>query len=152
MMMMMTIKKGILVVMTTTSRFEELTKQPEARLIKIYNHGDKYDNKAHNILVSPRIVHNFDQFVDEVNEKLKPPRAPLRKIYTSQVPQYNTENSKQIFRKGTARPQSQFLHSCFCKRFKYIPGIGLTFLLKENRWTDRGNIDRSQTNKCGNGD
>jgi hypothetical protein len=72
--------------MTTTSRFEELTKQPEARLIKIYNHGDKYDNKAHNILVSPRIVHNFDQFVDEVNEKLKPPRAPLRKIYTSQVP------------------------------------------------------------------
>jgi hypothetical protein len=85
--------------MTTTSRFEELTKQPEARLIKIYNHGDKYDNKAHNILVSPRIVHNFDQFVDEVNEKLKPPRAPLRKIYTSQVYRtgHNTENSKQIF-------------------------------------------------------
>jgi hypothetical protein len=94
-MMMMTIKTGIPVVMTTTSRFEELTKQPEARLIKIYNHGDKYDNKAHNILVSPRIVHNFDQFVDEVNEKLKPPRAPLRKIYTSQVQYMGPEENNR---------------------------------------------------------
>ena len=65
------------------SRFEELTKQPEAKWIKIYNQGDKFDHKAHNILVSPRNVKDFDHFVDEVNDKLKPPGVPLRKIYTS---------------------------------------------------------------------
>ena len=46
------------------SRFEELTKQPEAKWIKIYNQGDKFDHKAHNILVSPRNVKDFDHFVD----------------------------------------------------------------------------------------
>ncbi len=40
-------------------------------------------------------------------------------------------------RKGTVRPQSQFLHSCFCERFIFI---GLPILLQENRWTDCGNI------------
>ena len=42
--------------------------------------------------------------------------------YTLQ--RHNTENSKQIFpgpRKGTARLQSQFLYSCFYKRFIYSP-------------------------------
>ncbi len=43
-----------------------------------------------------------------------------------------------IPRKGTARPQSQFLqflHSCFCERTIYSP-----HRLQQNRGTDRGNI------------
>jgi hypothetical protein len=42
-------------------------------------------------------------------------------------------------RKGTARPQSHFLHSCSVGDL-YIPKIGLSNLLQENRWTDPGNI------------
>ncbi len=32
----------------------------------------------------------------------------------------------------------------------YIPTIGLHILQQENRWTDRGNIDRSKTHEYGN--
>ncbi len=50
-----------------------------------------------------------------------------------------------IPRKGTARQQSQFLHSCFCERFiLYIRTIGLSILLQANRWTKRGNIKIAQ--------
>ncbi len=42
-------------------------------------------------------------------------------------------------RKGIARLQSQFLHSCFFSDL-YIPLIGLLILVQENRWTERGNI------------
>ncbi len=45
-----------------------------------------------------------------------------------------------IPRKGTARSQSQFLHSCFCERFIYSQERSAYILLQENRWTDRGNI------------
>jgi hypothetical protein len=97
----------------TTSRFEELTKQPEAKVIKIYNLGDKYDHKAHNILVSPRIVHNFEQFVDEVNEKLKPPGVPLRKIYTS-------KGGTEVKSLSQLTPQKEYMasHSKFKKKKK----------------------------------
>jgi hypothetical protein len=53
-----------------------------------------------------------------------------------------------IPRKGTARLQSQFLHSCFCERFTYIPLIGLPILLQENSWAERRNVytvDRPET-------
>jgi hypothetical protein len=37
--------------------------------------------------------------------------------YLNTLQRHNTENSKQnIPRKGIARPQSQFLHSCVCER------------------------------------
>jgi hypothetical protein len=45
-----------------------------------------------------------------------------------------------IPRNETARPHSEFLHSCFSERFIYSRAIGLPILLQENRWTDRGNI------------
>jgi hypothetical protein len=46
---------------------------------------------------------------------------------------------KYIPRKGTARPQSQFLHPCFCVRFICSHGR-FAYSAAENRWTDRGNI------------
>ncbi len=41
-----------------------------------------------------------------------------------------------IPRKGIARPQSQFPHSCVAVSDLYISRIGLHFLLQENMWTD----------------
>ena len=63
-------------------RWDELSKQPEAKWIKIYDQNDKYDTKGTNLLVSPRIVKDFDHFVDHVNDKLKPGLG-ARRIYTS---------------------------------------------------------------------
>jgi hypothetical protein len=40
-----------------------------------------------------------------------------------------------IPRKGIARPQSQFPHSCVCERFIY-PTIDLPILLQVNIWSD----------------
>jgi hypothetical protein len=46
-----------------------------------------------------------------------------------------------IPRKGFARPQSQFSHSCVRERFvQYIHRIGLHIFLQQNRQTDRGNL------------
>ena len=66
------------------SRWEELTKQPTAKFIHIYNQTDEYDNKGKRILISPRRTPDFDHFVDEVNDKLAPPGVGLRNIYTAQ--------------------------------------------------------------------
>ncbi len=44
-----------------------------------------------------------------------------------------------IPRKGTTRLQSQFLHSCSVSDL-HIPLFGLSILLQENRWAERGNI------------
>jgi hypothetical protein len=44
-----------------------------------------------------------------------------------------------IFRKGIARPQSNF-HIHVSMRDLYIPRIGLPILLQEKMWTDPGNI------------
>ena len=66
-----------------SSRWDDIAKQPEAKWVKVYNQSDDFDTKGHNILVSPRFTKDFDHFMDEVNEKLKPPIVPLRKIYTS---------------------------------------------------------------------
>ena len=46
------------------SRWEELTKQPTAKFIHIYNQTDEYDNKGKRILISPRRTPDFDHFVD----------------------------------------------------------------------------------------
>ncbi len=60
-----------------------------------------------------------------------------------------TENSKHMYsifpKKGTARQQSRFLHSCFCVRFIYFP---------EAEYADWSweNINRSQTHEYGNWD
>ena len=66
------------------SRWEELTKQPTAKFIHIYNQTDEFDNKGKRILISPRRTPDFDHFVDEVNDKLAPPGVGLRNIYTAQ--------------------------------------------------------------------
>ncbi len=41
-----------------------------------------------------------------------------------------------IPRKGIVWPHSQFLHSCVCERFIYIPRIGSHIWLQQNRQTD----------------
>ena len=66
------------------SRWDELTKQPTAKFIHIYNQTDEYDNKGKRILISDRRTPDFEHFVDEVNDKLAPPGVGLRNIYTAQ--------------------------------------------------------------------
>ncbi len=56
-------------------------------------------------------------------------------------PKFETNNP----RKGIARPQSQFPHSCVCDLFN-IPTIDLPILLQENIWTDPGNIAHRHMN------
>ncbi len=58
-----------------------------------------------------------------------------------------------IPRKGIAKPQSQFSHSCVCERFMYSHHRS-AYSSAENMWTDPGNIyvNRSQTHECGNWD
>jgi hypothetical protein len=50
-----------------------------------------------------------------------------------------------IPRNETARPRSQFLHSCICERFIYS-----YIWLQQNKQTDPVNIYRSQIHECGN--
>jgi hypothetical protein len=59
-----------------------------------------------------------------------------------------------IPRKGTARPQSQFPHSCVCERFIYTPTIGTPIFLQQNTQTYQGNIyiNRTQKHECRNWD
>ncbi len=45
-----------------------------------------------------------------------------------------------IPRKGIARPQFQFPHSCVRERDLYFPRIGPHIYLQQNRQTDQGNI------------
>ncbi len=55
-----------------------------------------------------------------------------------------------ISRKGTARPQSQFLHSCFCVRF--IHSHNRSAYSPAGKYVDRlwEYINRSRTHECGN--
>ncbi len=66
---------------------------------------------------------------------------------------HNTENSKEnIHREGTARSQSQLLHSCFCERFIYSrhrSAYSAAGKLVDRSWEY---IDGSQTHECGNWD
>ncbi len=57
-----------------------------------------------------------------------------------------------ILRKGMARPQSQFAHSCVSERFMYSWNRSTYFPKAEQ--TDRSweNINRAQTLECGNWD
>jgi hypothetical protein len=51
-------------------------------------------------------------------------------------------NENPIRRKGIARPQSRFPHSCVSVRDLYIPRIGGPHIfLQQNRQTDPGNIE-----------
>ncbi len=83
---------------------------------------------------------------------------------------HNAENSKQIFPgytaktqcrkfetnipgKGTARLQSQFLHSWFCERFMYSSDRpAYSAVGKQVGRTWEYCIDHSQTHECGNWD
>ncbi len=57
-----------------------------------------------------------------------------------------------IFRKGIARPQSQFPHSCFCERF--ITSHKRSVYSAAGKYVDRSweYINRSQIHECGNWD
>jgi hypothetical protein len=46
----------------------------------------------------------------------------------------------RIPRNETARPGSQFLNSCICEQFIYIPRIALPIWMQQNRQTDPGNM------------
>ncbi len=49
-------------------------------------------------------------------------------------------------RKGIARPQSQFPHSCVCERFIFSYNRS-AYSAAGNMWTNLGNIYRSQTHE-----
>jgi hypothetical protein len=51
------------------------------------------------------------------------------------IPKFETN----IPRKGIARPQSQFPHSCACEQFIYSHN-GSAYSAAETMWTDPGNI------------
>ncbi len=62
-------------------------------------------------------------------------------------------NKYRIPRKGTARLQSQFLHSCFCERFLYILwSVSLFFCRKRGGPNVGIYTDRLHTHECGNWD
>ncbi len=62
----------------------------------------------------------------------------------TQYQKFETNNP----RKGFARPESQFLHSCFCERFIYSPDQSA--YSAEGKYVDQTweYIDRSQTHEC----
>ncbi len=67
---------------------------------------------------------------------------------------YTAKNQYRKFetyipRKGIARPQSQFLHSCVCERLVYSHDRS-AYSAAGNMWTNPGNC--SQTHECGNWD
>lgn len=66
------------------SRWEELMKQPKAKIVTVHNQLDEYDPNGKKFLISDRVTPNFDAFVNDVNDKLAPPGIALRKIYTAQ--------------------------------------------------------------------
>ena len=66
------------------SRWDELMKQPKAKIITVHNQLDEYNPAGKKFLVSDRVTPNFDSFVTDVNEKLAPPAVALRKICTTQ--------------------------------------------------------------------
>jgi hypothetical protein len=62
--------------------------------------------------------------------------GPLRCLHCKEpVPKMETN----IPRKGIARPQSQFPHSCVCGRFIYSPHRS-AYSAAGNMWNDPGNI------------
>ena len=65
------------------ARWEALAEQPKVKWVTVKDQTDEFNTRGKNILVSPRFTHDFDHFLDEVNDKLKPGGPPLRKIYTS---------------------------------------------------------------------
>ena len=67
----------------SNGRWEVIAEQPKTKWVHVKDQTDQYSKKGKNILVSPRITKDFEHFIDEVNNKLKPDGPPLRKIYTS---------------------------------------------------------------------
>ncbi len=65
------------------ARWEALAEQPKVKWVTVKDQTDDFDTKGKKLLVSPRFTHDFDHFMDDVNDKLKPGGLPLRKIYTS---------------------------------------------------------------------
>jgi hypothetical protein len=64
----------------------------------------------------------------------------------------NTENSKQIFPAKELHGYSPSFYIHVSVSDLYIPVIGLPILLQENRCSNVGYIDRSQTHECGKWD
>ncbi len=58
----------------------------------------------------------------------------------SQVQGHSAENSKQIFPEKELRGYSPNSYIHVSVSDLYIPPIGLSILLKDNRWTELGNI------------
>jgi hypothetical protein len=59
---------------------------------------------------------------------------------TTTLQRHNTENSKQIFpgKELSGYSPNSYIHVSVIDL--YIPPVGLPFLLQENRWAKRGNI------------
>ena len=66
------------------SRWDELMKQPKAKIITVHNQLDEYTPHGKKFLISDRNTPSFDSFVTDVNDKLAPPGVALRNIYTAQ--------------------------------------------------------------------
>ncbi len=67
----------------------------------------------------------------------------MRKIWYDYVDDAKNQYRKletNIPRKGTARPQSQFPHSCVCEQFIYSHDR-FAYSAAGNMWTDLGNIE-----------
>ncbi len=61
-------------------------------------------------------------------------------VWYSTLQRHNTENSKQVFPGKELRGYSPNSYIHVSMSDLYIPLIGLTILLQENRWAERGNI------------
>ena len=88
------------------SRWEELMKQPKAKIVTVHNQLDDIDIKGKKFLISDRVTPSFDSFVTDVNEKLAPPGVALRKIYTAQGGhQVRSVSALTVSKEYTASPK-----------------------------------------------
>jgi hypothetical protein len=63
-----------------------------------------------------------------------------RALEYSTLQRHNTENLKQIFPEKELRGLSPNIHIPVSVSDLYIPTISMPILLRENMWTDPGNI------------
>ena len=88
------------------SRWEELMKQPKAKIVTVHNQLDDIDIKGKKFLISDRVTPSFDSFVTDVNDKLAPPGVALRKIYTAQGGhQVRSVSALTVSKEYTASPK-----------------------------------------------
>jgi hypothetical protein len=99
--------------------------------------------------MSPRQEEELGEYVMRTAPKprlLRQSRSPQCYGYLASCPQFsalqrqNSENSKQIFTGKELRGYSPNSYIHVSVSDLYIPLIGLTILLQEYRWAERGNI------------